>query len=207
MSVYPNGVAPLATEQEGFREQGWTCVSAQPRSANHLGISCFPFLSVGCVDKKGTETKRVVTDCGFPHDDFWLSKCKGGKLFRTSLKYVAPNVRHGPKRPSPGTPIRLAGDAPNPRETKPPFSEAAHNTSIIINGARACNLWIFEILWDYAKAFHQFRLTTEMLTQMGGIIVPTYDPNGSIAENLVPVMKAVMAMGWRPASNFLHRGR
>ena len=69
MSVYPDGVAPLATEEDSFREQGWTCVSAQPRSASHLGPPCFPFLGVpvGTVDKKGTETKRVVTDCTFPH--------------------------------------------------------------------------------------------------------------------------------------------
>ena len=25
--VYPDGVAPLATEEDGFREKGWTCVS------------------------------------------------------------------------------------------------------------------------------------------------------------------------------------
>ena len=59
-------------------------------------------------------------------------------------------------------------------------------------------------MWDYAKAFHQFKLATEMLTQIGGI-VPTWIQGGTISENLVPVMKAVMAMGWRPASNFLQR--
>ena len=110
MSVYPDGVAPLAAEEDGFRAQGWTRTLAQPRDARHLGIPCLPFLSVpvGCVDKKGTETKRVITDCGFPHDDFYLTRCNGGKLERSSVKYVSPNVRHGPKRPSKGTPIATA---------------------------------------------------------------------------------------------------
>ena len=60
-----------------------------------------------------TETKRVVTDCTFPHDTFWLvSIVEGDKVVPKNVEYVAPNVRHGPKRPSPGTPIMLAGDAP-----------------------------------------------------------------------------------------------
>ena len=124
------------------------CLSAQLRSASHLGIPCFPLLSVpaGCVDKKGTESKMVVTDCTFPHDTFHLSIVVDGKVTLTTEECVGPNVRHRPKRPSPGTPIRLAGDAPNPRETKPPVSEAAHNTSVIINGARACDLLVFEML-------------------------------------------------------------
>ena len=208
MSVYPDGVEALAKEEDGFRDPslGWTATAANPRCFGHLGLPCLPFLSMpaGTVDKKDGGF-RVISDAGFPRVPFFNVKLVNGRLEKTETEYVSTKIRHGPSRPSKGTPIRLAGDAPNPRETKPPYQEAPHNSCIIAQGALYCSLPALEFCWDYRKCFHQFVYAPYMLPQMCAI-VPTLTADGNVDPHMRPVVKHVMAMGWVCDSGYCQRG-
>ena len=195
LTVYPDGddeggaSGALAAEAEKFTARGWTRAAAHRRSftAGHLGLPNTPFANhpAGVVPK--AVGWRVVLEAGHPRVQWTLA---------TGETVWSANDWHGPSRPSPGTPARLAGDAPAAQEFKPDVKEGINNTVVVGHGGEVAGLHVHELGFDLLKAFHQWTYSFWLIAVMG-TIVPDWRPS---AAGMVALRNYAMAMGWLPAS-------
>ena len=228
------GVHSVAKELHEFGKfdgTGWYLRAPRPdRAKGVLPLSVLPTCNspIGAV-LKGNGSTRIVMDMGYgygqlklevvteaplPRDDSWLGGTHAPDGPRPAFSSITKsgggglampvNVAAGPSKPMHGETYKAGGRWPWPYEGKSSIPEQVHNDMILLVPARRAGLFVFHLLWDMWKCFHQTNYHYLELIATSNI-VPELLESGDVAPTLRGTTSGRMAMGGLFASGICQR--
>ena len=214
-----------------FNETGWYIRAPRPdRGRGVLATATLPSCNspIGAVLKANGGT-RIVIDMGFgygqltletvtetplPPDHTWLGGVHAPSCPRAHFSSITHsgggglampvNVASGPSKPRHGDEYVAGGMWPWPYEGKSTVAEQAHNDMILSVPAQRGGLFIFHLLWDEWKSFHQSNYHMYEIIATANV-VPELDQDGQLARTLRGISNGRMAMGGLFASGINQR--